>query len=157
MWSIMRWDFVLLSLVFIHEIPLERRSRANTQDRLELISYIALTTFAARTPVRLGTTRAGSGVTRAGVYQGPLLISTPGGALRPGSQAGLRCLIVSPDRVSAKRPCQGPPRAGGILAHRKGLLSPLGRGVRCGTLVCPGGYPYCWCEVVKVQSLSAVL
>ena len=105
----MSWDFVLLSLVFIHEIPLERRSRANTQDRLELISYIALTTFAARTPVRLGTTRAGSGVTRAGVYQGSLLISTPGGALRPGSQAGLRRLIINSDRVSADGHAKGHP------------------------------------------------
>lgn len=40
-------------------------------------------------------------MTRAGVYLGSLLISTPGGALRPGSQAGLRRLIVGPDRVSA--------------------------------------------------------
>lgn len=127
MWSIMSWDFVLLSLVFIHEIPLERRSRANTQDRLELISYIALTTFAARTPVRLGTTRAGSGVTRAGVYQGPLLISTPGGALRPGSQAGLRRLIVS--------------RTGSVLAalpkaapRRWHSRSPKGTIAPCGSL-----------------------
>ena len=41
-------------------------------------------------------------MTRAGVYLGSLLISTPGGALRPGSQTGLRCLIVAPDRVSAE-------------------------------------------------------
>ena len=54
-----------------------------------------LTAFAARAPVRLGTVRAGSGVTRTGVYLGSLLLSTPGGALRPGSQAGLRRLIVT--------------------------------------------------------------
>ena len=47
--------------------------------------------------------------------------------------------------------------AGGILAHRKGLLPPAGPCVRCGTLVCPGGYPYCWYAVVNVRSLSAVL
>ena len=31
-----------------------------------------------RPPVRLGTVQAGSGATRAGVYQGSLLLSTPG-------------------------------------------------------------------------------
>ena len=48
-------------------------------------------------------------MTRAGVYQGSLLISTPGGALQPGSQAGLRRLIISPDRVSAGGHAKGRP------------------------------------------------
>jgi len=112
---------------------------------LNLISYIVLTTFAARAPVRLGTVRAGSGVTRAGVYQGPLLISTPGGALQPGSQAGLRRLIVYPDRVSAGGLAKG--RSAQVafsLAGGGGCPLP-GRGARWRTLVCPGGYPYCWC------------
>ena len=78
-----------------------------------------------RAPVRLGTVRAGSGATRAGVYLGSLLISTPGGALRPGSQAGLRRLIVSrTGSVLVALPKAA--HAGGILAHRKGLLPPCG-------------------------------
>ena len=48
-------------------------------------------------------------MTRAGVYQGSLLISTQGRALRPGSQAGLRRLIVLPDRVSAGGHAKGRP------------------------------------------------
>ena len=62
-----------------------------------------------RPPVKLGTVRAGSGMTRAGVYQGSLLISTQGRALRPGSQAGLRRLIMLPDRVSADGHAKGRP------------------------------------------------
>lgn len=100
MWSIISWDRFLLSLVFIRFIPLERLPRANARDRLDSFHHHSHR-IRTRTPVRLGTVRAGSGVTRAGVYQGPLLISTPGRALRPGSQAGLRRLIVSPDRVGA--------------------------------------------------------
>ena len=68
---------------------------------MNLVIVIVLTAFALAPPVRLGTVQAGSGVTRAGVYQGSLLISTPGRALRLGSQTGLRRLIISPDRVSA--------------------------------------------------------
>ena len=59
--------------------------------------------------VRLGTVWAGSSMTRAGVYQGSLLISTQGRALRPGSQAGLRRLIVLQDRVSADGHAKGRP------------------------------------------------
>ena len=59
--------------------------------------------------MRLGTVRAGSGMTRAGVYQGSLLISTQGRALRPGSQAGLRRLIVLTDRVSTDGHAKGRP------------------------------------------------
>ena len=36
-----------------------------------------------------------------------------------------------------------PPLAGGILARQWELSFPLGHRVRCGTLVCLGGYPYC--------------
>ena len=79
--------------------------------------------------VRLGTVRAGSGATRAGVYLGPLLISTPGGALRPGSQAGLRTCIHDldspPDReipplCGRKQYADGPridSRTGCLLSH----------------------------------------
>lgn len=63
----------------------------------------------------------------------------------------------APGQGQCWRPCQRPPRAGGILARRRGLLPPAGHCVRCGTLACPGGYPYCWCEIFKVQSLAAVL
>ena len=48
-------------------------------------------------------------MTRAGVYQGSLLISTQGRAQRPGSQADLRRLIVLPDRVSAGGHAKGRP------------------------------------------------
>ena len=68
---------------------------------MKLVYFIILTAFAARTPVRLGTVRARFGITRAGVYLGSLLISTPGRALQPGSQTDLRRLIVSPNRVNA--------------------------------------------------------
>ena len=60
-------------------------------------------------PVRLGTVQAGSGMTRAGVYQGSLLISTQGRALQPGSQAGLRRLIMLPDKVSTGGHAKGRP------------------------------------------------
>lgn len=71
----------------------------NARDRFKLDFIYRSHRIRARTPVRLGTARAGSGMTRAGVYLGTLLISTPGGVLRPGSQAGLWRLIVGPDRV----------------------------------------------------------
>ena len=68
----------------------------------------------------MGTVRAGFGKTRAGVYLGPLLISTPDGALRPGSQAGLRRLIVGPDRVSAGGLAKDLPTQVAVLARRGG-------------------------------------
>lgn len=74
-----------------------------------LVIIIVLTAFALAPPVRLGTVQAGSGTTRAGVYQGSLLFSIPGGALRPGSQAGLRRLIINSDRVSAGGHAKGRP------------------------------------------------
>lgn len=36
-------------------------------------------------------------------------------------------------------------------------MPPPGRGVRCGALVCPGGSPYCWCSIFKVQGICYVL
>ena len=74
-----------------------------------MVIIIVLTAFAARAPVRLGTVQAGSGMTRAGVYQGSLLISTQGRALRPGSQADLWRLIMLPDRISAGSHAKGRP------------------------------------------------
>lgn len=60
--------------------------------------------------MRLGTVRARSGKTCAGVYQGSLLLSTPGQPHMPGSQAVRRCLIVYPDRVNAGGLAKGRPR-----------------------------------------------
>ena len=129
MWSIISWVLCLLSLVFIQKIPLTDGPKhlPGTVLSYELVSFIALTAFALAPPVRLGTIRAGSGVTRAGVYQGSLLLSTPGGALRPGSQAGLRRLIVS--------------RTGSVLAalpkaapRRWHSRSPQGAVAPCGSL-----------------------
>ena len=47
-----------------------------------------------------------------------------------------------------------PPHTGGILAHRRGHLPPPGRRVRCVTLVCSGGCPYCWYVIFKVRQLG---
>ncbi len=90
-------DFLVSNLNF----PLKAAPGYRPGAALKLVSFIFLTAFAARAPVRLGTVQAGFGVTRAGVCLGSLLISTPGRALRPGSQAGLRRLIIFPGRVSA--------------------------------------------------------
>lgn len=109
MWSIILWEFFLLSLVLIREFPLEGGPRHRPGAALKLVSFIILTASAARAPVRLGTVRAGFGITHAGVCLGSLLISTPGRALRPGSQAGLSRLIISPDRVSADGHAKGRP------------------------------------------------
>ena len=109
MWSIISWALFLLSLVIIREFPLDKRLRAQARAAWNLVVVIVLTAFALAPPVRLGTVQAGSGMTHAGVYQGSLLISTPGGALQPGSQAGLRRLIISPDRVSADSHAKGRP------------------------------------------------
>ena len=48
-------------------------------------------------------------MTRAGVYQGSLLLSTPSRAQRPVSQADLWRLIVLSDRVSAGGHAKGRP------------------------------------------------
>ena len=58
----------------------------------------------------LGTVRARSGKTCAGIYQGSLLLSTPGQPHTPGSQAVRRCLIVYPDRVNADGLAKDRPR-----------------------------------------------
>lgn len=154
MWSIISWVFFLLSLVFIRIVPL-RRPRILMRSRLDSFHHRSHR-ICTRTPVRLGTVRAGSGMTRAGVYLGSLLISTPGGALRPGSQTGLRCLIVAPDRVSADSLAKGCPTRWRSRSP-EGTDAPPGRGARWRTLVCPGGYPYCWYGLDNVRSLSAVL
>jgi len=58
-------------------------------------------------------------------------------------------------------PQAGDTKVSGVrLAKRQTQIAcwfPQRHGVRCGTLVCLDGYPYCWCEIVKVQSLAAVL
>ena len=61
-----------------------------------------------------------------------------------------------PGQGQCWRSCQRPPHAGGVLAHRRGQQPPPGRGARWRTLVCPGGYPYCWCEIVKERQPLAV-
>lgn len=101
MWSIILWEVFLLSLVIIRKFPLERRPQEQARSRLRFVIIYHSHRICTRAPVRLGTVRAGFGITRTGVCLGSLLISTPGRALRPGSQAGLRRLIVNPDRVSA--------------------------------------------------------
>ena len=139
--------------------------------------------------MRLGTVRVRSGKTCTGVYQGSLLLSTPGQPHGPGSQAVLRCLIVYPDRVNAGGHAKGRPRRWysrsvvgspipnrsprswvrlgeeeqrneqAFTERRKRMLWSLLRrryGVRCGTLVCSGGSPYCWYEITKEHSLVAV-
>lgn len=60
--------------------------------------------------MRLGTVRVRSGKTCAGVYQGSLLLSTPGQPHMPGSQAVRRCLIVYLDRVNAGGHAKDRPR-----------------------------------------------
>ena len=60
--------------------------------------------------MRLGTVRVRSGKTCAGVYQGSLLLSTPGQPHAPGSQAVRRCLIVYLDRVNAGGHAKDRPR-----------------------------------------------
>lgn len=60
--------------------------------------------------MRLGTVRVRSGKTCAGVYQGSLLLSTPGQPHTPGSQAVRRCLIVYLDRVNAGGHAKDRPR-----------------------------------------------
>ena len=109
MWSIILWEFFLLSLALIREFPLDRRPQAQTRSRLEIGIIYHSHRIRTRPPVRLGTVQAGFGVTRAGVYQGSLLISTPVRAQRPGSQAGLRRLIINPGRVSAGGHAKGRP------------------------------------------------
>ena len=121
MWSIISWDFFLLSLVFIRIVPL-RRPRTSVRSHLDSF-YHHSHRIRTRPLVRLGTVRAGSSATRAGVYLGSLLISTPGGALRPGSQAGLRRLIVGPDRVSAGGLAKNLPAQVAFSLTREGCYS----------------------------------
>ena len=71
---------ILPGIIGIHEkSPLNRRPRVCTRNRL--VSFLGFLycshRIRTRPPVRLGTVRAGSGATRAGVYLGSLLLSTP--------------------------------------------------------------------------------
>ena len=106
--SIISWVVCLSLLILICEFPLKAAPSAGPEP--PGIGYdFRSHRIRTRPPVRLGTVQAGSGMTRAGVYQGSLLISTQGRALRPGSQAGLWRLIVFPDRVSAGGHAKGCP------------------------------------------------
>lgn len=75
----------------------------------------------------------------------------PRAAPWPGSQAMRRCLIMNPDRIIAGRHCQGRPAQVAFSLNRGGMEAPLGHGVRCAALLCPGSYPYCWYEIFKVR------
>lgn len=117
--------------------------------------------------MRLGAVWVRSGKTCAGVYQGSLLLSTPGQPHGPGSQAVRWCLIMYLDRVNTDGLAKGRPTqvafslgrsrqrpisgraAGGVTRIVKVCRTLQRHGVRCGTLVCSGGSPYCWCEIVK--------
>ena len=72
--------------------------------------FLFLITFAARTPDEIGNSTGQVWQTCAGVYQGSLLLSTPGQPHMPGSQAVRRCLIVYPDRVNADGHAKDRPR-----------------------------------------------
>ena len=78
------------------------------RDRLDSFYHHSHRICSSR-PGEVGNSTGRVRQTRAGVYLGSLLISTPGRALRPGSQAALRRLIVSPDRVNADGHAKGCP------------------------------------------------
>ena len=49
------------------------------------------------------------------------------------------------------QPCQGLLPQVAISLTGGGLTPPLGHGVHCRALVCPGGSPYCWYSIFEVQ------
>ena len=117
--------------------------------------------------MRLGAVRVRSGKTCAGVYQRSLLLSTPGQphslVLRPCGGVSLctrtgSTLAAMPKAAphrwhsrsveAASGPVSGRTAGGGTKVVK--VCRTLQRhGVRCGTLVCPSGSPYCWYEIVK--------
>ena len=94
-----------------------------------------------------GTVRTEDGYLLTGVFQGSLLLSTPG---QPSlfMLASALCLIISPNRVNASRLCQSRPVTG-FIARRKEFLRVMAHTARM--LACPGGCPYCWYALFKEQ------
>lgn len=96
---------------------------------------------------RKGTVRTEGGSLLTGVFQGPLLLSTPG---QPSliMLASALCLIIGPDRVNASRFCHDRPVTG-FIARRREFLRVVAHTARM--LICPGGCPFCWYALFKEQ------
>jgi len=105
--------------------------------------FLFLITFAARTPDEIGNSTGQVWQTCAGVYQGSLLLSTPGQPHMPGSQAVRRCLIVYPDRVNADGHAKDRPRR--WHSRSVGALRPVSIGPQGSDVVaCAEGRSSVW-------------